>query len=303
MKTQRSMCFAFAFAFLLVYCFASNAQTRVFVSGAGSDANPCTRWSPCRTFQQAHTLVTAGGEIIALDAADYGELTITKSVSVIGDGIYAGISATAGNAVTIATAGINVTLRSLLIEGLGTASTGVNASNFATLHIESCIINRFVGGGIDIIPSGAGTRKVFIKDTVVRNNGNGINLNNDNGTSLVSNIEKTRSENNSNIGFISLANGSVATVRDCSASGNGTGYAAIDAGSMNIETAVASSNTIGVSASSGVIVISNSTVTNNTSFGFLNGLGTFQSRVNNTVAGNNGGGAQTSGTISPISGT
>jgi len=86
-----SIRFAFTFAFLLICCFTAQAQSRVFVSGVGSDANPCSRTAPCRTFQQAHNVVSAGGEVVVLDPAGYGQVTITKSVNIIGDGVYAGV--------------------------------------------------------------------------------------------------------------------------------------------------------------------------------------------------------------------
>ena len=33
---------------------ANAQQVRAFVSGEGSDGNPCTLAQPCRTFQRAH---------------------------------------------------------------------------------------------------------------------------------------------------------------------------------------------------------------------------------------------------------
>ena len=74
---------------------------------------------------------------------------------------------------------------------------------------------------------------------------------------------------------------------------------------MNIESSVASNNGFsGIAAFSGTVRVSNSTVTNNGLFGFdtTNNGSTFESRGNNTVAGNNGGGAQISGTITVITG-
>ena len=60
---------------------AAPAQAqRVFVSATGSDGNPCTFASPCRSFQHAHDLTAAGGEIDVLDPAGYGAVTITKAI-------------------------------------------------------------------------------------------------------------------------------------------------------------------------------------------------------------------------------
>src|SRR6266446_6939880 len=69
------------------------ANPRTFVSGLGSDSNPGTLASPKRTFASALTVTDAGGEIVVLDAAGYGPVTINKSVSIISPpGVYAGIN-------------------------------------------------------------------------------------------------------------------------------------------------------------------------------------------------------------------
>src|SRR5262245_7325243 len=44
-------------AFGLGTTTARAQPTRVFVAAQGSDANPCTFASPCRTFQHAHNVV------------------------------------------------------------------------------------------------------------------------------------------------------------------------------------------------------------------------------------------------------
>src|SRR5437870_843073 len=125
MKSLRwSIRFAFTFTFLLISCFATQAQNRVFVSGLGDDLNPCTRTSPCRNFQRAHDAVVSGGEVVALDSAGYGPLIITKSVTITGEGVMAGITAASGNGITIATAGITVNLSSLSIQGIGSGIIG-----------------------------------------------------------------------------------------------------------------------------------------------------------------------------------
>ena len=59
---------------------AAHAQpVRVFVAAQGSDSNPCSFAAPCRTFQHAHDVVAAGGEINVLDPAGYGAVTISKA--------------------------------------------------------------------------------------------------------------------------------------------------------------------------------------------------------------------------------
>src|SRR5882757_6750105 len=82
---------------------ASALNGRTWVSGLGNDANPCTRTQPCLTFQAAHDKTAAGGEIDVLDPGGYGTVTITKSISIVNEGVgVAGIRTVAGaTAITI----------------------------------------------------------------------------------------------------------------------------------------------------------------------------------------------------------
>jgi hypothetical protein len=86
-----------------------------WVSGKGTDRGGCPVTAPCRTFAFALTQTAAGGEIDVLDPADYGPVTITKSISIVNDGVgVAAIRASSGNAITInAGAGDSVHLRGL----------------------------------------------------------------------------------------------------------------------------------------------------------------------------------------------
>jgi hypothetical protein len=303
--------FACTLAFLPICCFAAQAQTRTFVSGLGSDTNPCTRISPCRSFQRAHDVVVAGGEVIAIDSAGYGPITITKSVSIIGDGVYAGINTSSGNGVTIATAGITVNLRSLLIAGLGTATNGISVTSVGKLHVEECVISGFAGLGIDVSLT-ADNSYIFLKDTIARDNAiHGIRITTSTGTVRAS-IDNCRSENNGNYGFIAFSNSRVTIKRSIASHNAATGFQVFaEAGTtaeLNCEECVSSNNTVGFmtgapAGGAATIRVSNSTATNNTGLGFWqDGTGVFESRVNNTVAGNNNGGAQTSGMITPITG-
>src|SRR6516225_632830 len=81
----------------------ANARARVFVASYGSDSNPCTFGSPCKTFQHAHDVVDAGGEVTAIDSAGFGPISITKAVTITSpDGVEAGVVAAAGgNPITI----------------------------------------------------------------------------------------------------------------------------------------------------------------------------------------------------------
>ena len=64
---------------------APASSLATFVSGKGTDTGTCASpANPCRSFKFALGQTSSGGEIKALDPADYGGLTITKSVSLTG---------------------------------------------------------------------------------------------------------------------------------------------------------------------------------------------------------------------------
>src|SRR5260221_700488 len=62
---------------------AQAQSTRTYVSGRGSDTNACTQSAPCLTLQGALAKTSSGGEIYALNSANYGYLTINKAVSIV----------------------------------------------------------------------------------------------------------------------------------------------------------------------------------------------------------------------------
>jgi hypothetical protein len=310
LKQNLTRVFAFALLFLLA-AVAQGQAARTFVSSSGSDANDCSRSSPCRNFQRGHDAVVAGGEVVALDSAGYGAVNITKSVTITGEGVHAAATGPSGggSVVIVNGAGITVILRNLQIQSNPSSGggSGIFARNFAVLHIESCTV-RASASGLEFSPNpadGTPARKLFIKDSIFRNNGNsGISLGNavDTG-SLSATIERTRIENNGfGGGEFRLAK---VTLRDCLAAGNAfTGILASQGSEVNVESCVSTYNgQHGLAAfDGGIMRVSHSTVTNNTQFGFRNdGTSTFESRENSTVRGNVLG--NTNGTITPILGT
>ena len=61
---------------------ADNALS--WVSSGGNDANACTRSAPCRTFAGAMTKTSDGGAIHAVDPANYGVVTVDRSITIEG---------------------------------------------------------------------------------------------------------------------------------------------------------------------------------------------------------------------------
>lgn len=92
--TQIAIASGFGLLIMVAAIPAQAQANRTFVSGHGSDGNPCTLLAPCRSLAQAITQTNAGGEIAILDTAGYGALTITKSISIVNpEGVEGGISA------------------------------------------------------------------------------------------------------------------------------------------------------------------------------------------------------------------
>jgi len=162
---------ATAYACALNADLAQAQPTRVFVAAQGSDGNPCTFALPCRTFQHAHDVVAAKGEIDVLDPAGYGALTITKAISIQGHDFSGVTVPSGGNGITInAGAGDDIDLRGLIIEGggLGGVQNGVVFNTGASLTIESCLVRGLGNIGIVFAPSDVSS--LFVSNTLVAHN-------------------------------------------------------------------------------------------------------------------------------------
>lgn len=152
--------------------------SRAWVSGHGTDQAGCgAPVNPCRSLQYVHDhIVSAGGEIDILDPAGYGAINITKSISIVNDGVgTAGVQTTSGEAITVNAPGGVVYLRGLNIDGVENAgSDGVLFSQGASLSIRDCVIQHFVHQGIFLqVTSGTASVSV-INTTVSENSGFGI---------------------------------------------------------------------------------------------------------------------------------
>jgi hypothetical protein len=156
-------------------------STQTFVSAAlGSDANPCTRQSPCLTFAAAQAQTSAGGEIDALDPGDFGPVTITKSITIFGNAAGgAGMTTTPGTSGIVISAGASdvIHLGGLTFDGVNASGTsGVVFTSGARLFIENCVMQGFTTSGITLSP-GAGsatTTKLVVEDTTILNNATGL---------------------------------------------------------------------------------------------------------------------------------
>ncbi len=149
------------FAFLLLCAAAPVAALqaqlpKIFVASFGNDANDGSRGSPKRNFQAAHNAVATDGQIVVLDTAGYGALSITKGLTItVPPGVNGFITVSAGTtqAMLINAPGALVTLRGLIVEGGGNKSSQTPQTNYgihviacAYLNVEDCTIRNFYDG-------------------------------------------------------------------------------------------------------------------------------------------------------------
>jgi hypothetical protein len=149
-----------------IYVGPAQAQSRVFVAAQGSDANPCTFALPCRTFQRAHNVVAANGEIDVLDPAGYGPVIINKAVSIQGHDFSGMTVPSGGDGITInAGPDDTVNLRGLIIEGAGSGQTGIRFNSGAFLSVQNCVIRNVSLYGIGFFP--ANDASLAVADTFI----------------------------------------------------------------------------------------------------------------------------------------
>ena len=240
-----------ATAALALTCLA-NAPARAnadvtYVSGKGTNAGNCSSpANPCRTFQFAVNQTAAGGEVKALDPADYSPVTITKSISITGvEGAGIDTNGINGIGIKINAAGSTVSVANLLIQSVsGLGSDGIAVSSNSThLNITHCTVRGFVTG---ISLTGPAT-SFLIADTVATNNGDGISAVTFSGGTL----DHVVAYGNKSSGVRALK--SVITAVDTIANNNGTGFELLNlpGNTLFLARSTAIGNSTGVSISGG----------------------------------------------------
>ena len=266
---------------LHLYAGPAAAQlTTTFVSEArGDNANPCTFVAPCRSFQAAHDHTLSDGQITVLDPGSYGPINITKSISVVNDGIgEASIPVSGGLtgiSVNAPAGGGYVNIRGITVQGIGFGGgTGLRFNSGFALTISNCVFRNLTQDGVVLFSSNDAL--VSVSDTLMNDNGRyGIEILNTGGSKLKVTLTRIEASHNSFGGvFVNGENaGSVvsATVSDSVVSGNlGQGLFArsIGAGTANLMVlnSVASYNSTGILAdgTNATVRIGQSGITGNT---------------------------------------
>jgi hypothetical protein len=164
---------------LTVTSLAQAQASRTWVSGVGDDVNPCSRTAPCKTFAGAISKTAANGEIDALDPGGFGTLTVTKSITLDGQGTLASILNSGGinginlnDSAAAAPRTSNLTVRNLSINGAGTSAglNGIRWISGRTLIVKNVDISNQTGNGIEassvVVPSIGDLRaRMFVTNT------------------------------------------------------------------------------------------------------------------------------------------
>jgi hypothetical protein len=158
-----------------------------------------------------------------------------------------------------------------------------------SLHVEKCTINNFRGSNgsvIEIAPTAAGTTKVFIKDTIVRRNGQGtgggIFVNPGASATVKASLDNVRLENN--VFGLKVQGTSQTSVNNSVAASNAfAGFSAAGGSAvLNIEGSVLTHNGTGIVCALGTTVrIGNNSITNNGAATAV--AGTLFSYLNNNI--------------------
>lgn len=282
---------AVAFLAFGVTSAATAQATRTWVSGVGDDANPCSRTAPCKTFAGAISKTAAGGEISVLDPGGFGAVTITKSITINGDGTLAGILAAGTNGIVV-NAGANdkVIIRNISIHGANTGLNGIRYLAGGQLMVENVTITGFQANAnsraIDVSLAASG--KLLVNDTTINNCEAGIRLTTSAGA-LQATLDNVRVEFTDLHGVEALTN-TVATIKHSNLSNNfNAGIRAASASAViNVEDTLLAFNNAGVNAAlnGSRIRLSNCTIVNNNTGITIAAGAVVQSAGNNRIDGN-----------------
>ena len=268
---------------------AAYAQaTRTWVSGTGSDANPCSRTAPCQTFSGALGKTAANGEINCLDPGGFGTVNITKSITIDCTGTFGSILNSGTTGVIVNDSGqvnpgtIEVVLRGLSIDG-GGSTPGLNGIRFLSgrsLVVEDVFIQNQSGAGANgIVIAPTVSAEFYAENVTVTDGLGGIHVQPTGATgALRATLRNVRVQNNSGTGLNVLTTGNTAPfgivveVEESRFTGNANGIV------VNAQ----------AGTTAGVVMVDDAAVSNNSGTGISTSGSLARIRVGNTVITGNG---------------
>jgi hypothetical protein len=259
----------------------------LFVASNGNDVGACTRTAPCLSIGAAINLAFPNDTIICLDPVSNGGFSITKSIDIDCSGARATIRDGSSILITLPVAAPDDPLRTVRLRGISingafgnakVVTRGIEITSAAVVSIEDCVISDVIQQGIFDHRTG-GQTKLFVTDSIVRNNGGPGIVAAAAAVGIVA-LDNVRSENN---GYgIAVASGNNVVINRSVFSGNTNAGVEGDAGAqVVVNNSTISHNNIGVQSGSSVRLSNNDIAFNNAA---LSGVsGTFG---NNRFSGN-----------------
>jgi hypothetical protein len=280
---------AVASALFAISAPAHAQATRTWVSGVGSDADPCSRTAPCKTFAGAISKTAVNGIIDCVDNGAYGAVTIVKSITIDCHDVFASIltnqDGPTGIIINIAAGDPKdpwrtVRLRNIDIAGSGTASTGISIISAAAVILEEIEIAGFTKQGISDVRSEGGTM-LTVKNSAIVNNTGAVGIQAAAGSTNNVMLDNVHSDKNAY--GIAVAKGNNVLAKRSVLYGNTTAGAQVDSsGQLTLDNSVVGNNLVGLS-SPGAISFGNSDISfNATAFS-----GATTTYGNNRLFGNN----------------
>jgi hypothetical protein len=129
---------------ILVLAPTTFASTTLYVNGTtGNDSNNClSAQAACKTIGHAISLATSGDSIVVAAATYSEDLTVNKSLNVIGSSATTTIIDGGGTGIVVTISSGTVHLSNVTIRN---GQSGIH--NFGTLTISNCTVSRNSGGG------------------------------------------------------------------------------------------------------------------------------------------------------------
>ena len=281
---------------LAVSFYATPAQaqaTRTWVSGVGDDVNPCSRTAPCKTFAGAISKTATGGEISVLDPGGFGAVTITKGMTLNGDGTLAGILNAGGvNGIIVnAPATDKVIIRNISLNGAGTGLNGIRIIGGAEVTVDKCTIQGVTANGIEVASTSANT-KVYVYDTHITKAAVGIKVSPSSGNVFVT-AENVHIGGMTNNGVESASSNTFISINRSNISGSAASGVVVSSGNGRIDvddTLLHNNATALNSFAGGSQITASANRMYSNAVGFNTGSGAIISGADNKTFGNGGGG-------------
>lgn len=261
-------------------------STNTYISGTGSDAADCSQATPCKSLQVAVDRTAPGGQVFALNSANFGPLTLNKSITIKGSGVVGVLAPKRSFGLSVNTAPTDrVILQNLEIDGAGSGTDGLSFQGSGGLELRDSIVRGF-NNGINFRPNG--NSSLLVDNTSIYNNSVGVTLRGGlSGTVLGSHLINNKTgltatgTNSSQIASVTIQNAVVSDNKSAGVSANSYSTVAV------INSTV-SNNGVGLAAtaSTASISISDSSVNGNRTGWMSTNGGQISTSSNNTNTGN-----------------